>query len=84
MANYKAPPVLRDVDSYITWKKEIQLRKTFMDIVLKKQASALCLSLAGRACEAALQLSVETLNSDEGVTELMKAFDILENKDQLI
>ena len=44
------------------------------------------LSLAGRAREAALQLSVETLNSDEGVTELMKALDslYLKDKDQLI
>ena len=86
MANYKAPPVLRDVDSYLTWKKEIQLWKTFMDLIPRKQASAICMSLARRACEAALQLSVETLNSDEGKTELMKALDslYLKDKDQLI
>ena len=57
-----------------------------MNLITKKQAPAICLSLAGRAREAALQLSVETLNSDEGVTELMKALDslYLKDKDQLI
>ena len=62
------------------------MKKTFMDLILKKPAPAICLSLAGRAREAALQLSVETLNSNEGVTELMKALYslYLKDKDQLI
>ena len=63
MANYKAPPTLRDVDSYLTWKQEIQLLKMFTDLIPKKQAPAICLSLAGRAHEVALQLSVETLGT---------------------
>ena len=55
-------------------------------LIPKKQTPAIYLSLAGRACEAALQLSVKILNSDEGVTELMKALDslYLKDKDQFI
>ena len=45
-ANYKAPPVLRDADSILTWKKEIQLWKKFTNLIPKKQAAAICLSLA--------------------------------------
>ena len=40
------------------------MRKTFTDLIPKKQAPAICLSLTGGGREAALQLSIETLNSE--------------------
>ena len=78
--------LLRDVNSYLTLKKKIQLWKTFMDPIPKKQAPAICLFLSGNTRKAELQLLVEIFNSHEGVTELMKTLDILyvKDKDQII
>ena len=44
--------------------------KTFTDRDAKKQGPAICLSLTGKAREAALELSVENLNSDTEVVQL--------------
>ena len=79
--NYKAPPLLKEDSNYELWKKEIKLWKTFTDLDAKKQGPAICLSLTGKACEAALELSVENLNSDTGVVQLLAKLDELYLKD---
>ena len=83
--NYKAPPLLKEDSNYELWKKEIESLKTFTDLDGKKQGPAICLSLAGKAREAALQLPVENLNSDSEVVQLLAKLDelYLKDKDQL-
>ena len=56
--NFKAPPLLKEDSNYELWKKEIKLWKTFTGLDAKKQDPAICLSLTGKAHEAALELSV--------------------------
>ena len=74
-ANKKALPLLKEDSNYELWKKEIKLWKTFTDLDAKKQGPEICLSFTGKACEAALDLSVENLNSDVGVVQLLTKFD---------
>ena len=76
-ANYKAPLLLKEDSNYELWKKEIKLLKTFTDLDAKKQGPAIRLSLTGEAREAALELSVENLNSDTGVVQLLAKLDEL-------
>ena len=83
--NYKAPPLLKEDSNYELWKKKIKLWKTFTDLDAKKQGPAICLPLTGKAREAALELSVEGLNNDIGVVQLLAKLDdlYLKDKDQL-
>ena len=78
----KNPPVLTDSIDYELWKKEVLLWQILSDCVKKKQAPAIVMSLNGSAKEAALEMEIETLNSDEGVTELFKVLDGLYLKDE--
>ena len=83
--NYKAPPLLKEDSSYKLWKKEIKLWKTFTDLDAKKQGPAIWLLYTGKAREAASELSVENLDSDTGVVQLLAKLDelYLKDKDQL-
>ena len=66
-------------------RKLIKLWKIFTDLDAKKQGPAICSSLTGKAREAALELSVENLNNDTGVVQLLAKLDelYLKDKDQL-
>ena len=79
--NYKAPPELKDKSKYETWKKELSLWQIFTDLSKSKQAPAICLSLSGRAREAALEINIDKLHSDNGVQELITELDSLFLKD---
>ena len=83
--NYNAPPLLKEYSNYELWKKEISLWKTFTYLDAKKQDPAIFLALNGKARETALELSVENLNSDTGVVQLLAKLDklYLKDKDQL-
>ena len=78
----KNPPVLTDSIDYELWKKEVSLWQICSDCDKKKQAPAIVMSLNGSAKEAALEMEIETLNSDEGVAELFKVLDGLYLKDE--
>ena len=80
-SNYKAPPEVKDELKYETWKKELSLWQIFTDLSKSKQAPAICLSLSGRACEAALEINIDKLHSDTGVQELITKLDCLFLKD---
>ena len=67
------------MNRYEQWKKEIALWKYFTNLSPEKMAPAICLSLTGRACEAALELDVATLNSAQGVDELFAQLDRLKD-----
>ena len=66
------PPVLTDATQYEAWKKEVQLWQICCKYEKKEQGPALALSLRGNAREAALELTVDELNADDGVTKLTK------------
>ena len=78
----KNPPVLTDSVDYELWKKEIALWQLCSNCDKKMQAPAIVMSLSGSAKEAALEMEIETLNSDDGVTELLQILDGLYLKDE--
>ena len=82
-ANYKASPLLKDDSNCELWKKEIKLWKTFTDLDAEKQGPAICLSLTGKAREAALELLVEDLSSETGVVQLLAQLDELYLNDKV-
>ena len=62
-------------------KKKLSYGKHLQILML--QGPAICLSLTGKACEAASELSVENLNSDTGVVQLKIDELYQKDKDQL-
>lgn len=80
-SNYKAPPRMDEECTYERWKKEIALWEVFTELKEEKRAPAICLSLTGKAREAALELPVEKLTEKTGVQELILKLDSLFLKD---
>ena len=80
-SNYKAPPRMDEECTYERWKKEILLWEVFTELKEEKRAPAICLSLTGKAREAALELPVEKLTKKTGVQELRLKLDSLFLKD---
>ena len=78
----RQPPVLSDDVSYDTWKKLVQLWQISCRLDKKQQAPDLVLSLEGKAREAALELEIEELNSDDGMKILLSKLDGLYLKDE--
>ena len=78
----KNPPMLNDSTDYELWKKEVSLWQICSNYDKKTQAPAIVMSLCGNAKEAALEMEIETLNADDGVTELLKVLDGLYLKDE--
>ena len=80
--SYKAPPALSKCSSYDLWFKKIEIWKHFTDVPEAKQASAIFLTLEGKAREAVLELDVAILASDNGVKHLTDRLDKLYSKDK--
>ena len=78
----KSPPVLGNNTDYEMWKKELALWQICCNYEKKKQGPAVVLSLQGSAKEAALEMEVSVLNSDEGLDELLATLDGLYLKDE--
>ena len=78
----RAPPTLNDSVSYDSWKKQVQLWQICCRLDKKQQAPSLVLSLQGKAREAGLELEVNVLNSDNGMTKLLEKLDGLYLKDE--
>ena len=79
----KAPPALKEDVPYENWKKEITIWQLFTSLEKKKQGLAILLSLEGKAREAALELEVDELNKDDGVSKVLAQLDKLYLKDKL-
>ena len=79
--DYKALSAITKDITYATWKKEISIWQLFTSLEKKKQAPAIFLSLSGQAREAVLELELEKLNDDNGVTNLLEKLDKLYLKD---
>ena len=66
------PPRLTDTVPYESWVKELRLWAICSKVDKKEQAPAVTLSLEGRAKEAALELSLEDLNAENGLSKIEK------------
>ena len=75
MASYKNPPSLSDGVSYASWRSEVDIWRRMTDIAKAKQALAVTLSLTGQYKEVAISVSVDQLNSDEGMDALLAVMD---------
>lgn len=83
MSKDKAPPLLSASKSYEDWTKLITLWKGYTSLDVKKQASAIVLSLDGKAQTAALEIPNADLIKDNGVETLIKKLDQIYLKDEL-
>ena len=80
----KTPPALTKDIPYERWKKEIKLWQMITKLENKKQAPAVILGLDGNAREAGLELDIEVLTQDDGMTKLVDKLDTLYEKDRLL
>ena len=80
--NYKNPPQFEDSMEYEMWKKEGALWKTCCKLEKKEQGPALALSLQGKARMSVLELDVATLNTDDGVSQVIAKLDEIYLKDE--
>ena len=71
----RTPPKLLNEMLYEQWKKDVAIWGLLTDLPQKKQALAIHLSLSGRARAASSELTVDELNSDDGVKELIRKLD---------
>ena len=70
-SNFKAPPDWPEDKTFEQWKNEVDMWCIVTDLDVKKRAPALSLSLKGRKRDVAMEVSVETLNSDTGMKSLL-------------
>ena len=81
-SDFKAPPTLNIDIPYAMWKKELKIWEAFT-LTEKKRALAIFLTLTGQACEAVLELDIDTeLAADDGVKNLTTALDALYLQDE--
>ena len=81
-ASFKNPPSLTNSTQYEKWVKEVKLWTICCKLEKKEQGPAIALSLSGTARDAVLEMDIEVLNSDEGVTKLVEKLDGLFLKDE--
>ena len=83
MADYKAPPSMRDGLSYDDWKKELNIWKTFTSLNPEKQGPAVFLTLTGKAREAVLNdVEPTDLSAGDGLMKLTNSLDTIYLKDE--
>ena len=84
-ATYNAtPPSLSSCNNnYRAWKKLIKHWQNLCSLSKPNRASAILLTLSGKALNAALQIPEEDLAKDDGVETLLKQLDTLYIKDEL-
>jgi len=85
VTNYRLPPGLDEKKSFEKWKNEVEIWSRVTDLVKKKQALAVALSLTGRARDTALEIPADDLDKDDGMTILIRELDkvfLREEKDR--
>ena len=80
----KTPPVLSKASSYEDYKKLLQLWTKFSSLDKGEQGTAVLLSLEGKAQEAVLELDVDVITSEEGVSKIIDRLDKIYLQDTLI
>uniref|UniRef100_M4AZE1 Integrase catalytic domain-containing protein n=1 Tax=Xiphophorus maculatus TaxID=8083 RepID=M4AZE1_XIPMA len=86
VSNYRVPPTFEERKPYESWKNEVNIWTRVTDLEKKKQALAVALALSGRARDTAMEIPVDDLNKDTGMTTLFAKLDDLflkEEKDRI-
>ena len=65
--NFKHPPKLEQHDSYENWEKALKLWRLATDVPKIKQGTAVVLALTVKARDAALELEIDEINSNDGL-----------------
>lgn len=86
VSNYRVPPTFDEGKPYESWKNEVGIWTRVTELEKSKQALAVALALSGRARETAMEIPVDDLNADTGMTTLLAKLDDLflkEEKDRI-
>ena len=81
-ASYKIPPTFDEGRSYEARKMKSKCVHRVTDLKKKKQALAVALVLTWRARETAMEVPIDDLNKDAGMTILLNALDKLFLKEE--
>ena len=82
---HRAPPVLNlDVQSYVMWKKDVEIWQLLTSLPKNKQGLELYISLKQKY-KAFIALTIDELSSDDGVKLILRKLDelLLRDKDTL-
>ena len=79
----KTPPTWETDMPYDAWKNEVDIWKRLTDLPAKKLGLAVALSLSGRRREVAMEVGGETLESENGLKDLLEKLDSIFGKEQL-
>ena len=80
----KIPPLLSKSPVYTDWKKKIDIWSSFTSLEKEKQGAAVLLTLEGAAEEAALELDVSVINSNDGLKSIVQQLGKLYLKDKTL
>ena len=76
-----SPPLLEDVDNIDVWLREIELWKCVTELDTKQQGPAIYLSLPCNIRQACIDITVSSLNSENGLKILLDKIKSLYAKD---
>ena len=76
-SNIRNPPLLENYKAFDEWEKSIKLWQLITDLKPEKQASAIVLSLKGKARETVLQLPYEEIAAADGVNKIVSKLGTL-------
>ena len=78
------PPTLSSCnDNYRDWRRVIHHWQNLSALNKTQRASAIIMTLSGKALNAALQIPTESLGKEDGVETLLQRLDMLYLKDEL-
>ena len=76
MSSFVKTPPTRETDKpYDTWKNEVDIWKRLTDLPAKKLGLAVALSLSGRRREIAMEVGGGTLETEDGLRDLLEKQD---------
>ena len=78
------PPVLTEDRPYADWVRLVRWWKKGSSLTPDKQGPELARSLKGKALDAVLELSDNTINSDDGVDHIIAKLDVVFKKNTLL
>lgn len=84
MSNNKTPPWLSKSKTYDDWKKKLLIWSDFTTLEKSKHGAAVLLTLEGAAEEAVLEITRETLNSEDSLDKIIERLDLLYLKDSTL
>ena len=82
-SNIKTPPTLDQHKDYESWEKSFKLWQLVTDLKPEKQGPALALALTGKVRDVALELSVDDMSKDDGVSKIMQKLRAFYKKDSV-